>query len=900
MNSRENKAIQVLKAWHRVEFFQAYSVDVNEGNEGSQSNPMPSVRILTDKLSADGDTILPWITPQAIPPQGFNKKKEITYTLSLGLFDKAVLTKIVEKKGESLPSSKISKDEIEQRLKSEGQTCFAKLKLDKDGYPQFDDVSVSTLPWAIGKLLKDRVADMSFAKYSKDSDELIERLSSIDLPLKSLSGKGVLDTKAIHELMKMLYEWAGVTRDNMATHEASAPLFQIDFFQKEHTKKTNDDAEDSQLPIFNSFYINDIELAINCIKKGTAGEGLLRYLGDVGERNTDLYTDKALALIADHLHPANTPEGRWPSDPAHNMSLMQQFAVNTSLKELQDDGIISVNGPPGTGKTTLLRDIIAQNIVKRAKVLVGFSHAKDGLTKNGLLDESLTGFEMVVASTNNAAVENISKELPQVKSLATEYRSCRYFQPVANQMCAEKEKGKLKPINEPGELAWGTIAAVMGAKSKRNKFATRFFFYDHWNKKPPTERDEASNFLMLSQFTEKYTGPSFAEAKEQLTTALSNFKSENTKREEYEALDQSCSQKAYEGQLEEIKREISSLEKAESKINVDIENDIKRMDYLLSIAELDFEKERLNKPWFIARFFNFPSNQRHNKELKRKQDLVESQRRAINKDRSSVPCDLQQNNLRQSELINQKKKLMPEWKRKQEKLNSLKKDWESYRPPSNNLHISDPELQRDAFWQNKLINDLRSKVFISAMQLHEAWLMELLTSNALTKNKVKGISKTIQGKKTETAALALWQIFFMFVPVISTTFASLGRMFAHIPENSLGWLMIDEAGQALPQAAVGGLMRARRTIVVGDPLQIEPVFTAPPRLIEHLMSSLLGEEQKEWNPCSWSVQQLADRVNPYGCMLDVMGEDKWIGIPLWVHRRCIVSAQASPSNKHLN
>lgn len=64
----------------------------------------------------------------------------------------------------------------------------------------------------------------------------------------------------------------------------------------------------------------------------------------------------------------NYPDGCWPSP--HTASLMQQFAVNTVSKELsgeKQEGIFSVNGPPGTGKTTLLRDIIAAILVKRAK-----------------------------------------------------------------------------------------------------------------------------------------------------------------------------------------------------------------------------------------------------------------------------------------------------------------------------------------------------------------------------------------------------------------------------------------------------------------------------------------------------------------------------------------------------
>ena len=41
----------------------------------------------------------------------------------------------------------------------------------------------------------------------------------------------------------------------------------------------------------------------------------------------------------------------------------------------------------------------------------------------------------------------------------------------------------------------------------------------------------------------------------------------------------------------------------------------------------------------------------------------------------------------------------------------------------------------------------------------------------------------------------------------------------------LGTLVIDEAGQASPQMALGAMFRCRKCIVVGDPKQIEPVVT---------------------------------------------------------------------------
>jgi superfamily I DNA and/or RNA helicase len=73
-------------------------------------------------------------------------------------------------------------------------------------------------------------------------------------------------------------------------------------------------------------------------------------------------------------------------------------------------------------------------------------------------------------------------------------------------------------------------------------------------------------------------------------------------------------------------------------------------------------------------------------------------------------------------------------------------------------------------------------------------------------------------------------------------------------------------------------------VVVGDPLQLEPITTLSSRTEQSLAREHGVDGQ--WSPRTLSAQRLADRVTPFGTWLPDGEGQIWVGAPLTVHRRC--------------
>lgn len=200
-------------------------------------------------------------------------------------------------------------------------------------------------------------------------------------------------------------------------------------------------------------------------------------------------------------------------------------------------------------------------------------------------------------------------------------------------------------------------------------------------------------------------------------------------------------------------------------------------------------------------------------------------------------------------------------------------------------------------WFSPRYNREREKLFNLALRLQEAFILasascrENLISLAMywklkKDNDKDGEIVEFSGEDIKNSVGAMFQTLFLFVPVVSVTFASIGLFFRDVDEKNIGTLIVDEAGQAVPYMAVGALYRARKAIIVGDPRQIQPVVTDDLRILNKAFDK--DPICRYYNVKDISVQTFADSLNKYGTRMEILSDaDEWIGCPLSVHRRCI-------------
>ncbi|WP_047151332.1 DEAD/DEAH box helicase [Aneurinibacillus tyrosinisolvens] len=844
MNSVQN----LLNYWYNLEFFSPFWPDVTKDT------------IHVNRQS----TRLIWIT---------NTDSKYTYDVYLGkIKSQDLIVRLLESINEE-------DNAIEQDISS---SCVCAFRVASDGRYVGNSFSISTFVWAVAKIIaeKNLRTDFKTSEIDKLNSEINDILISISTPLQHKDLENIFSIVTGKIFLKL-------------NDSAFCAVINRKFAKKENNKRkessinqdeqVNEDSDiDTSTDMMSSFYVSDIDMVKRNIQTGDRIVQYIEALKKPAVNRTEIDTD--ICQMEKWLSPQKYPLGKWPSE--HSPSLMQQIAINIAISENgYTGGIFSVNGPPGTGKTTLLKEVIASNVVERALLLSEYKKPDEAFKRcqftapeNEYLksyyqpDAKLNKFGVIVASNNNSAVENISKELPiakDVKKANTKLFNIdetdeTYFSDIA------------KTLTGNAEECWGLISARLGKKSNINELKQALWFNKEGVNLQELYKDELPDWEQAKQvFRNKHAEViKYRKLIEEAVDKVNKHK--QIVQERHDAFDRMSVAKS---KLEEQQNLLDERVKKQN-----------RLQQKLDIAQENVGLLQSRLPWF-KRWFSFCFKKDpiivEIKEAKQALDQVTINLARINSEVDNLKTRLEEVNdnyvstqsyfAGKEELFLNSNKQLDSYKTQFGKNFAGEGFWTGIEN-NHNSQIACP-------WTDKKYDTLREELFYYALMLQKAFI---LNSKSIKQNMnclVNMWSNKFSEQDKVLGFSPLLNTLFLVVPVVSTTFASVSTFLQYVGKNELGTLVIDEAGQATPHSAIGALWRTNKALIVGDPLQVEPVVTIPKELSKRFAEQFRIEDL--YKPQELSVQVLADTINPYGGYREYTKGSIWLGCPLVVHRRCL-------------
>lgn len=771
-----------------------------------------------------------------------------------------------------------------------GRFYIFSVQIDLDGNITEEGVQISPFFYAVlcmikAKGIKVNIMQENIWKLNEDVNEILVQ-----------NDVSILEFTDITIVKNIVFDKLGIEDESQVGLEsASNKVYACKGLKKE------DETSD-----FSSFYLDEIETVQKNYK---SNENVIKYTTSLlaGKRGR-IMIDRDVYAMKKWLEVDRFPMAKYPSK--FSPTLMQQIAINIAISEKdRTEKIFSVNGPPGTGKTTLLKEIIASNVVQLAEVLIKYGIDRGNFVSREVesasnasykekyyeIPEEIAKYGILVVSNNNGAVENVTLDLPKSGGMKKDKTRTDHFdREIKKEVYFSAVADKL--LGKEGS-AWGLISARMGRKSYVTEVLESCVF---------ARKNDDSSKVTLDMAREDSV--SWNEAIVQFNIAkrkvlllreeikkdqklLGDFykERENLDKGELELKQLTIEKEQVILKLNEVKTELESNEKEtleqEEEITYIKEHTsfFKKLLILLGLGKIGrhvSEKQKYVDELIIE-----------HEDIKRRCSFA-----AKNVEEACAKIEKQYSIV---SMIEKKVQMLEE--KVYGKNNSLKNKYKNNFADRNfyeNIKESE-ESQNACPWTFEEYDMAREELFYASLQVRKAFILEspYIKRNLFVYEAYNNGKYTIAEKREMFPHL--FNSLSVVIPVLSSTFASVGRFLKYAGNMSLGMLIIDESGQAIPQSALGAIYRTRRAVVVGDPLQVEPVVTIPKVLIDILADSI--GVANEYKVIENSAQTFADNMNEFSGMIG----ERQVGCPLVVHRRCIepmfsISNMISYDNRMFN
>lgn len=567
-------------------------------------------------------------------------------------------------------------------------------------------------------------------------------------------------------------------------------------------------------------------------------------------------------IIANILDPkkmtyhAGQMGGEYPLSPS------QREAINC-FEEIENGEVLAVNGPPGTGKTTLLQTIVANMYVRAA------------------LNEDRAPI-IVATSTNNQAVTNIIDSFGQINPIGIKNLECRWITGV------------------------NSFSLYFPSTQKMNNESTSHYQCTNINNNifeksiESSENREKSKHLFENEFLKYFNKKTIS-----LDVSVQHI------HDELKSID--CQRLSCIAELKKVKDIIGNencfnylnrikqeIEKNDQEINVLLTKIMQQKTHgnILKNRRIQWRQSYTALPWYVKTLQFLPFFKKKLKAwsydnmtydelnfLQRGMTIDEIEEKYYNFIAENDTTINQMQN-KKNAIQEANKLLLEQYNSLEILLNKIKDMLLSFAKYQIIVNENDFITSFDVEKINNLLDKLRYIEFWLAVHYYEGrWLNE---NNPAEEN---------QNKTTSTATLdIIYHRLAMLTPCMVMTCFMLPKQFLTYDNNAkksyhlynfIDLLIVDEAGQISPEIGLPAFALAKKAVVVGDEQQIPPVW-GNQRALDITMAianhvipdkeSFLKLEANGLNCSQSSIMKIAS----LSCPFEKYGK----GLFLSEHRRC--------------